>query len=111
MTIGHSPAGRAVGAAAVDINSKPAKDAAKVPENEKAGEKAATEAYTIGISNAKMPGLNADTTIKNEADALNSAEMAKKKIIQNPNNAIGSLVFNNSRVANLMKGLAGTAAT
>ncbi|MBF0554723.1 MAG: hypothetical protein HQK96_09255 [Nitrospirae bacterium] len=111
MAIGQVTAGVQISTAAesVNTNGKRAKaiNASKTPENEKSG----TEAYTIGISNAKVPNLNANTTITNESEALDSAGQAKMKIVQNPNIAIGSLVFNNSRVANLMKGLAETAAT
>ncbi|WP_420264740.1 hypothetical protein [Candidatus Magnetominusculus dajiuhuensis] len=111
MAIGRVPAGVQITAAAEGLNTSgktvKGKRGSKPPENEKAD----TGAYTVGISNAKAPNPNTTTTITNETEALDSAGQARMRIVQNPNMAIGSLVFNNSRVADLMKGLGGTAAT
>ncbi|MBF0318729.1 MAG: hypothetical protein HQL01_02825 [Nitrospirae bacterium] len=110
MKIGQNPAGVPINAAVESLNAnrKAAKGDSKPSENAKA-EKAATDAYTLGISSAKRPDSNSLTTIKGENEALDFATQAKQKITQNPNNAIGALTFNNSRVANLIKGLAESA--
>ncbi|KWT79573.1 hypothetical protein [Candidatus Magnetominusculus xianensis] len=107
MTIGQTPAGVSLNPAAensnTNVNTRPTKDTPAVSEPEKTD----SEAYTLEITNTRpsATNTNATTTIKNENEALASALLTKNSILQNPANAAGTLAFNISRIASLMKGL------
>ncbi|MEO5361054.1 MAG: hypothetical protein H7843_11505 [Nitrospirota bacterium] len=105
MTIGQTPAGVSLNPAAenlnTNVNTRPTKDTSAVSEPEKI----ASEAYTLEITNTRPSATKTTTTIKNENEALASALLTKNSITQNPDNAAGTLSFNISRVASLMKGL------
>ncbi|MBF0517847.1 MAG: hypothetical protein HQK97_12195 [Nitrospirae bacterium] len=118
MTIGQGPVGIsggiAVGNSKTNDNAKQASTASARITTEKTPDSGSTasEAYTLGISASKLPALDTlATSLQNETEAMDSAVLAKKTIMQNPDNAVGSLRFNMSRIAGLFQGLTESPAT